>query len=41
MKWAGKEVGRVWEELGEGKSMIKIYYMKKIALISFSTQYFC
>jgi hypothetical protein len=26
--WVGREVERLWEELGEGKNMIKMHCMK-------------
>lgn len=25
--WVGREIGKIWEELGKGKSMIKIFCM--------------
>lgn len=29
MELVGEEVGRIWEKLGEGKTMIILYCMKK------------
>lgn len=33
--WVGIEAGRIWEELEEGKNMIKIKYTQKICQIFF------
>lgn len=39
--WMGKEVGKIWEKLGERKNMIKIYYLIRFFLINLCFQDQC